>query len=485
MKRSLLALPLVLVLAGSAAPVGATAPAMNVTYATYLGGSDSDLTLAADIATDDAGNMYVVSSTRSDDFPMAGTPFRSSRSGADDAVVAKISADGSTLVWSTYFGGSGIDYARDIAVDDDGNVIIVGMTYSADLPLVAAFDTTPPTADLADVFVAKFAADGSSLVYSSFLGGGKQDGKPNLALDAAGNAWVGGYSHSRGSFPQVNPLPGRFDGAEYNGPDAFVSKVSSSGALLSSTLFGGLGPQSVRGIAVDADGAPVFSGFTGQGLPTVRAAQPAHGGRRDAFVAKLTPAGDDVVFSTYWGGSETDGPYYGPNLGLDPSGNAFVTAYTKSTDLPTRNAAQPAHGGGTFDAAVAAYAPTGAQLFSTYLGGNANDDGHSLAVDATGRAWVTGYTRSANFPRVDAIQPALVQGSDLFVTRFELDGTISFSTNVGGVRGAERGYGITTGPGGVFVVGSAGGSDFPLVAPLQSVPGGGRKDLLIVRLSEP
>jgi len=469
-------------LQGEAVAPKPPAPPIALAYATYLGGSASDMTLAADVATDASGATYVVSSTLSPNFPVV-APIQATKAAADDVVVSKISPDGSTIEWSTYLGGNGSDYGRDIAVDTDGNVIVVGMTFSTDFPLVAPFDATPGTATAADDFVTKIAADGSHLIYSSYLGGNLQDGKPNLTVDNQGNAWIAGYSHSRGNFPTVNPLPTAYHATEVSGADAFISKVSPTGTLLYSTLFGGTSTESARGIAVDQNGSAIITGFVAKNLPVVNAAQPVHGGDRDGFVAKLTPSGNGVVYSTYWGGSAEDGPYSGPSLGLDAAGNAFVAAYTESTNFPTKNAAQPTHGGGRLDAVVGEFSPTGNLIFSTYLGGEKDDAGQAITVDPAGTAWVTGYTRSTLFPRVSALGAPLSTGYDTFATRYAASGQLLLSSNIG-AGGSEKGYGITAGADGtIHLIGSAAGTDLPVVSPVQATTGGGPNDLFIFRLA--
>jgi hypothetical protein len=207
----------------------------------------------------------------------------------------------------------------------------------------------------------------------------------------------------------MNPLqPVNGDGGQYL--DAFVAKLSPTGsALVYSTYLGGSGYDVGSGIAVDSSGNAYVTGQTqSTNFPTVNALQPAYGGGTDVFVAKLNPTGSALAYSTYLGGSGRD---IGNGIAVDSSGNAYVTGGTASTDFPTMNPFQPAYGGGDFDAFVAEFNPTGSALiYSTYLGGSGEDNGGGVAVDSSGNAYVTGFTESTNFPTMNPMQPTEADG---------------------------------------------------------------------------
>ncbi|MBI4637936.1 MAG: SBBP repeat-containing protein [Candidatus Rokubacteria bacterium] len=252
------------------------------------------------------------------------------------------------------------------------------------------------------------------LSYSTYLGGSAGDEGFGIAVDASGNAYVAGQTSST-NFPTASALQPVLGGFS----DAFVTKLDPSGAtLVYSTYLGGSAVElngGTAGIAVDASGNAYVTGDTSStDFPTASALQPASGGSTDAFVTKLNPTGAALVYSTYLGGSSND---RGLGIAVDASGNAHVTGITLSTDFPTASALQPAFGG-IIDAFVTKLDPTGATLvYSTYLGGSNNDQGHSIAVDASGNAYVTGFTLSTDFPTVSALQPAFGGLDDAFIAR--------------------------------------------------------------------
>jgi hypothetical protein len=379
-------------------------------YSTYLGGSGGDG--GADIAVDAGGNAYVTGLTDSTDFPTA-HPLRSTYGGGDDdAFVAKLNAAGSALVYSTYLGGSGFeDGASSIAVDAAGNAYVTGDTGSTDFPTAHPMQPTYGGGDY-DAYVAKLNAAGSALIYSTYLGGGATDVGNGIAVDAAGNAYVTGYTYST-DFPTAHPLQSAYGGGD---ADAFVVKLNAAGsALVYSTYLGGSSGELGSGIAVDAAGNAYVTGYTtSRNFPTAHPLQPANGGDHDAYVAKLNAAGSALVYSTYLGGSGGDG---GADIAVDAAGNAYITGSTDSTDFPTSHPVQPASGGDG-DAFVAKVNAAGSALvYSTYLGGSGGDVGADIAVDAAGNAYVTGWTTSTDFPTANALRPASGGDYDAFIAK--------------------------------------------------------------------
>jgi Beta-propeller repeat len=200
-----------------------------------------------------------------------------------------------------------------------------------------------------------------------------------------------------------------------------VNKLSASGsALVYSTYLGGTGQDSGQGIAVDSAGNAYIVGATySTDFPTMNPLQPTLGGTSNAFVSKLNASGSALVYSTYLGGSGSDGGY---GIAVDSAGDAYVTGSTPSTNFPTMNPLQPANAGGG-DAFVTRLNASGSALvYSTYLGGSADDNGVGIAVDSSGNVYVTGDTTSTNFPTVNPLQPANGGGSDAFVAKFPATG---------------------------------------------------------------
>ncbi len=243
-----------------------------------------------------------------------------------EAFVTKLKTDGSGLIYSTYLGGSGDDFANSIAVDSSGNALVVGQTASSSFPTINAFQSTLSGAN--DAFVTKFNTTGDALLYSTFLGGsGSLDIAYGVAADSSGNAYVTGTTTSA-NFPTLNAFQ-PIIGDTFNG-DAFVTKLSSGGALTYSTFLGGPDADIGWGIAVNSTGNAHVTGQAGSNFPQVNPIQATSVGY-DTFVTKLNNSGSGLIYSTYIGGS---GNEVGRGIAVDSAGNAYVTGYTNSADFP-------------------------------------------------------------------------------------------------------------------------------------------------------
>jgi hypothetical protein len=377
--------------------------------------------------------------------------------------VAKLNAAGSALVYSTYLGGSNYDGGYGIAVDSSGNAYVTGDTNSANFPTMNALQAN--SGGTSDAFVAKLNATGSALVYSTYLGGSSADYGFSVAVDSSGNAYVTGATQSK-NFPTVNPIQAGNPGNSA----AFVAKLNATGsALVYSTYLGGASSDQGSGIAVDSSGNAYVTGFTqSTSFPTVNAIQASLGasGATNAFVSKLNAAGSALVYSTYLGGSNSDGGY---GIAVDSSGNAYVTGDTNSANFPTMNALQ-ANSGGASDAFVAKLDATGsALLYSTYLGGSGSDGASGIAVDSSGDAYVTGGTGSSNFPTVSPFQPTNQGIANVFLSELNSTGSaLIYSTYLGG-SGSDGASGIAVDPSGnAYVTGSTQSINFPTVDPIQA-----------------
>ncbi len=435
----------------------------HMVYSTYLGGSKADG--ATGISVDSSGNAYVTGITGSVDFPTTAGAFQITASaGRAHAFATKLNATGSALIYSTYLAGSGDEGSTNSALDPGGNLYVVGLTISPDFPTTRgafqpALDAgscirrgTPKAC--ADGFITKLNAQGSALVYSTYLGGSNDDVVLSLAVDSAGNAYATGVTLST-DFPTAAPLyPSA--GTATCGPQktprpcvhAFVTKLNSAGtALAYSTYLAENGDVFGFGIAVDATGAAYVTGATdsSQFPTTVGAMQTSFGGGTcgntshsfdcpDAFVAKLDPTGSTLSYSTYLGGSGFD---FGLGIAIDGAGNAYVVGGTNSLDFPTTDPTLGVLKGGScsitaqvltspfawsFDcpnAFLTKIDPTGSkQLFSTYLGGGSGDVAFGVAVDASGGTYLAGSTLSPTFPTVNAFQPSMTGYADGFISKF-------------------------------------------------------------------
>jgi plastocyanin len=433
-------------------------------YSTYLGGTQFDEGLG--IAVDASGSAYVTGRTVSTDFPTA-NPLQAASGGGFDAFVTKLNAAGSALAYSTYLGGSNGDVGQAIAVDPSGNAYVAGFTYSTDFPTVNPLQATFGGGQ-DDAFVAKLNPAGSALLYSTYLGGSGDDEAYAIALDASQNAYVTGRTYST-NFPTASPFQATYGGVT----DAFVAKLNTAGtALVYSTYLGGSNTDEAYGIAVDASGSAFVTGWTQSlNFPTANPLQ-AYTGGADAFVAKLNTAGSALLYSTYLGGTLND---YGEAIAVDASGNAYVTGLTNSTNFPTANPLQATNLATYYTAFVTKVNTTGSALvYSTYLGGNIDDHGAGLSVDASGNAYVTGQTSSTNFPTASPLQAANGGGvADAFVAKVNAAGSaLIFSTYLGG-SGDDRGFGIAVDrSGNSYVTGRTLSTNFPTANPFQTTYGG-------------
>jgi glucose/arabinose dehydrogenase/photosystem II stability/assembly factor-like uncharacterized protein len=311
------------------------------------------------------------------------------------------------IVYSTYLGGSSSEAGQSVATDRAANMYVTGYTWSADFPTVSPLQPAlhPNGRGVPrDAFVSKIDPTGTRLVYSTYFGGDDVDSGYGIAVDAAGSAYVTGLTYSA-DLPVVNALQTARRGID----DAFAVKLNPAGsALVYSTYLGGSGGDEGRGIAVDAAGRAHIAGTTySNDFPLANAWQSARRGvpqNPDVFVSKLDASGMSFVYSTYLGGT---GVEEGHGIALDAGGNAYLTGVVSGSggDFPTLNARQPVPGG-LQDAFVAKFSLSGSLLYSTYLGGSDVDIAKAIAVTPDGRTYVTGSTRSLDFPTINAQKPA-------------------------------------------------------------------------------
>ncbi len=434
-------------------------------YSTYLPGNDIDE--GHGIAVDGSGFAYVTGYTSSSDFPTH-EPYQNDQPN-QDVFVTKLSVAGGSLIYSTYLGGGGDDRGYGIAVDGDGDAYVTGWTQSVDFPTQNPYQSTSES--LRDAFVTKLSSFGNSLIYSTYLGGNDGDEGYGIAVDGSGCAYVTGMTYSS-NFPTLNPFQTNQVGA-----DAFVTKLpATGGSLIYSTYLGGGWHDWGYGIAVDVDGDAYVTGWTeSDGFPTQNPYQ-TNQLLRDVFVTKLSSFGNSLIYSTYLGGSDDD---EGHGIAVDGSGCAYVTGTTISSDFPTLFPYQTDQT--VEDAFVTKLSSSGNSLiYSTYLGGSNYDYGTGIAVDGSGSAYVTGYNWSTDFPLLYSYQTDQ-WGYDVFVTRLSGSGSsLIYSTYLGG-GGHDYGYGIAVdGSGRAYVTGTTYSSNFPIQNPFGT--DGGGSDVFVTKI---
>ena len=443
-------------------------------YSTYLGGSGSDY--AKGIAVDSTGSAYVTGQTNSTNFPLSNARQPGYGGGTNDVFIVKLDPAGTSLVYSTYLGGSSLDRGMAIEVDAGGSVLVTGATYSPDFPVAG---TLQPYRN-GDAFVARLTPDGSGLVYSTFLGGtGNNEEGRDIVLDGQGNAYVAGMTNST-DFPRVAPFQSVYGGGN---SDAFVARLNAAGTALGySTYLGGAADDVANGVAVDSQGNAYVTGRTSSSnFPIANAFRPAFGGAQDAFLAKLGPAGSPLAYSTYLGGGSFDS---GNGIAVDAAGSACVVGETLSDNFPVASPIDPIRGSDN-EGFVARFNATGSGLlFSTFLGGTGVDRAQGVVLDGSGHILVTGDTAASDFPVVNPVQAAQAGGGDIFVTILDPAGSaFLFSTYLGGSSAESCCADIAVGGSGdAYVAGDTASFNFPTVNPVQG-GSGGAPDAFIARMS--
>jgi hypothetical protein len=344
-------------------------------------------------------------------------------------------APDSRLEWSTFLGGADGDVLVDVVVDREGNAYVAGETFAGDYPTTPGAYDPSYNGGFSDAVVTKIAAGGSSLVYSTFLGGSGHDVATGIALDSEGNAVLTGMTQSA-DFPAT---PGSYD-VTFNGNfDVFIAKLGPDGSrLIYSTFLGGRGEDTRLGggIAVDSEGNAYIAEATASAdFPTTPGAfdRTFNGGFFDGFVAKLDATGSRLVYSTFLGGAQLDEAL---RLAVDATGAVYTTGYTNSLDFPTTPAAFDRSQNGFVDAFVTKLDPTGSALvYSTYLGGSDYESGGGLVVDDQGHAYVGGSTGSLDFPATKRAFDRTFNGGDLdaYVAKLDPSGSaLVYATYLGG-----------------------------------------------------
>ena len=383
----------------------------GLSFSTYFGGGSSET--ADGVAVDGTGALVFCGYSNSNNIPRASAAQNNYGGGSHDGFVTKLTSNGGTLTFSTYLGGSGDDYLWGIAQDSIGGVYVAGETASSNLPATSARQAVFGGGSW-DGLVGKYTATGT-LSYLTYHGGSGNDGAYAITVDGSGQAVIGGYTTTTTGFPLANA----FQGSSNLGQEGFLAKYNSQGrALVYGTYFGGGGTDAVYAVSLEASGAPLISGSTSStDFPTLAGYQSSYGGGgTDAFVARFHANGSPLLYSTLLGGVNGDIAY---SVQADKSGGFFVVGLTGSGNFPIVNGLQTVYGGGNADAFVVRFASTGAApAYSTFFGGNGEDDAYGSAIDVNGNIVITGITYSSNLTTKLAYQASNAGGSgDAFVTR--------------------------------------------------------------------
>ncbi len=463
---------------------------LEMEYGTYLGGSNIDK--GRGIAVDSEGCVHITGITLSDDFPIRDayqTIYGGDAGGWGDVFVTKFSSTGSSIIYSTYLGGSKGEESGGIVLDSFGYVYVSGATDSYNFPTENPYQAS--LAGVLDVFISKLTSTGTGLVYSTYVGGSKNnDIAYDIAVDDECSAYVTGSTVSS-DFPTRNSYQASHSGSN----DAFLCKLTTSGSdLVYSTYLGASIYDIAYGLAVDSGSHAYLAGATtSPDFPTINSYQARFEEGTDtksAFVTKFSSAGSSLVYSTYLGG--LSGEEEGHDIEVDESGCAYVTGRSDSSDFPTLNPYQSSLSGG-YDAFVTKFMSSGSNLiYSTYLGGSANENGYiggrgCIALDAEDSVYISGDTKSSNFPTVNAFQGAYGGGGlsygDAFIGKLSSSGSLlRYGSYLGG-SSDDCGSGVAVNENNVVhIVGLTQSGDFPTRNSYQ--PGlAGSYDSFLVALS--
>jgi hypothetical protein len=474
-------------------------------WSTLLGGTGLDRPRA--VSVDPGGIVTVAGFTLSTDFPTTLGAYDRTHSGGSHSIVCRFDrrmTGANQLIYSTFIGGkSNLDYANALSVDDRGVVTIAGYTGSSDFPTTSgAYDST--FNGQADVFVSRLdpgRKGAKQLVYSTLLGGlVGNDLAFGVSADGSGVITVAGYTDSK-DFPTTS---GAYDTTHNNHDDIFISRLdpgkTRTAQLVYSTFLGGSNTDRATALSVDDNGVVSITGYSGSGgiFPTTPGAydRTFNGGAYDAIVSRLDPrktGAAQLVYSTYLGGSGTNGEDYAQAIAVDANGVMTVTGWTLSSRFPTTANAYDGSHNGNFDGFVSRLDPSKsgvAQLvYSTYLGGSKSEYARALDVDVRGVVTVAGRTSSDDFPTtLGAYRTVRSGGSDAFVTRLDPrksgPAQLVHGTLLGG-RYSEYVWGLDVDPAGVVTV--AGytrlGSNFPTTIGAYDTTDNGSDDVFVSSLS--
>ena len=374
-----------------------------LSFSTYLGGRNDDSANA--IAVDSANNIYVTGFTSSPDFPTSIGAYRVALNAtATDVFVTKLNPTGTAIIYSTLIGGANGDVANAIRTDSAGNAIVAGSTQSTDFPTTAG--SLAPTQGSRSLFVTKLNSTGTALIYSTYFGStnGYQDTLTGIAVDSAANTYIVG-STTNSLFPTtLGAFSQTFNnGGQYGYSDAYLSKLNSAGsALVYSTFLGGSQSDAATAVALDpSNQAYVIGSTSSTDFPTSTAAFQRTNPSplsyyASGFVTCVNASGSALAYSTYLSGS---GGATLSAIALDSQQNAYVAGQARSADFPTTNGVFSTAFSGFSEAFVTKLNYYGSSLlYSTFLGGSGDDAAHTIAVDSSGSAIITGTTTSQNFP---------------------------------------------------------------------------------------
>ncbi len=381
-------------------------------YSTFVGGSSEDY--GTGIVVDNEGYAYITGYTESFDFPTTRESFDESHNGESDAFVCKLSPDGTTLEYSTFVGGSEVDFANGIAIDDIGNSFIVGSTWNGitNFPTTTGAYNEVHNGDHSDAFLCKLNANGSTLDYSTIIGSSESDHGRAIAIDNLGCAYITGMYYDDNYKDSTSPFPG--NSLEINPPwnfyvNSFISKFSANGSSLEYSVI--LKSYNAYDIAVDPLGCTYIVGKNEYYRQNYL--------RSEIFVCKIDANGTKLEYEASIGGKSEDQAL---GLAIDIDNNAYIIGYTYSPDIPKSEGAFDLRKSWNRDVFICKLNANGSTFeYSTYLGKSQRDSGFDIALDNQGYVYIVGITNCKNFPTTkDAFDDSFSGEYGVFLCKFKL-----------------------------------------------------------------
>ncbi|HLV01294.1 MAG TPA: SBBP repeat-containing protein, partial [Acidobacteriota bacterium] len=367
-------------------------PDKTLAFATFLGGSGDDDGFA--LAVNSAGQAAIVGSTNSPDFPLEKAFQNTAGGGTSDAFLVVVSGTDSSLVYSTFLGGSGEDVATSVTATGGQELIVTGYTRSSNFPVQNALEFE--FQGIVDVFITKINPSGSAPAFSTYLGGARDDLGRQVLVDSQGNILVAGTTRSTDF-----PLEAAYQSTAAGSDDSFLVKLDGSGQLLFSTYLGGNSSDLLRAAALGSDDSVYLVGeTTSTSYPVKFPLQSRRAGGTDCFISRISSSGAELLYSTYLGGSNNDSCR---SVVVDSQQNIYLAGGTFSIDFPEAGNMAVKQGG--LDALLAKLDPEGATLlFSTLFGGSSGELIHTLAITDEGGIVVGGAVDSLDFPLLNPFQ---------------------------------------------------------------------------------
>lgn len=391
------------------------APSGDLLWGTYLGGPNYDRAYAIEVASDDS---IVIAGRAGSGFPTTAGAMQPNYSGdsapsgvygSQDGFVAKLSADGTTLLWSTFVGDAGPGFIRDIALDSADRVYFAGSGYGTTIPQPDVDGPQPNLVGSYDSYLGQLSADGSTFLFGTFLGGNEPalySSNPSVRVAPNGDVYFTSYDYS--GVPCVGTTPNPYQSSSAGGEEVLFARLGSDLTTIDCTYFGGSGDEDLEThtLAIDAAGNAVLSGrTTSDDLPTsANAWLTSLQGGQDGFIAVISPDAQTLLAATYVGGGgneEVEG------IGIALNGDILIAGFTTSSDFPLTGATLRTTMSGSEGFVGRIPTDLGAPSFLTYFGGSGADSFRALAVSSTGDVGLTGVTGSTDYPTVSAFDSTL------------------------------------------------------------------------------